>query len=43
MSFMVNPLSAILDTSGLSLSVTRKPDFLVSSTSDINPTNTGEM
>ena len=37
-SLMVNPLSAIIDIPGLSFNVSRKPQFLVSCTSLIEPT-----
>ena len=39
----MNPLSAMMETPDLSRSVVRKPEFLVSSTSEIDSTNTENM
>ena len=43
MSRIVNPQSAMMDIPGLSSIIFKKPDSRVSSTSDIEPTNTGDM
>ena len=43
MSRIVNPRSAMMDIPGLSSIVFKKPDSRVSSTSEIEPTNTGDM
>ena len=43
MSFIVNPLTAMMETPGLSSSVVRKPECLVSSISEMDPTNTGDI
>ena len=43
MSFIVNPLSAIMDMPGLSARVSRIPHVRVSSTSDMDPTYTGDI
>ena len=42
-SFIVNPLSAIIEIPGLSSRAVRKPLTRVSSTSDIDPTYTCDM
>ena len=43
MSFIVKPLSAIIDMPGLSFNISRKPEELVNWTSVMDPTNIGDI